>query len=106
MNPIEQNAAPELVPGPARITDRQVEIMTATLCEAVLNIRTHAGEDAPEVIGKLISAMVKQVGRLNDAIAAPAEPEVQMKIDLLGRAVVTPREIPEGSRSPERSSSC
>ncbi|WP_186257384.1 hypothetical protein [Burkholderia gladioli] len=68
MNSIEPNGA--LAP---RITDRQVEIMTATLCEAVLNIRAHAGEDAPEAIGKLISAMVKQVQHLNAEVEAANE---------------------------------
>ncbi|WP_420957545.1 hypothetical protein [Burkholderia gladioli] len=77
MNPIEQNAAPELVPGPARITDRQVEIMTATLCEAVLNIKEYAGDDAPAATALLIRAMVKQVSKLNEAVAASNEKSIR-----------------------------
>ncbi|WP_186108748.1 hypothetical protein [Burkholderia gladioli] len=84
MNPFDTSALPprashqppRLIAGPRGITDRQVEIMTATLCEAVLNIRTHAGEDTPAVIGKLISAMVKQVQHLNAEVEAANEEKV------------------------------
>ncbi|WP_186121464.1 hypothetical protein [Burkholderia gladioli] len=82
MNPFDTGALPppprpdhqpRLVAVPRGITDRQVEIMTATLCEAVLNICTHAGEDAPAAIGNLIGAMVKQVQHLNAEVEAANE---------------------------------
>ncbi|MCQ0032552.1 hypothetical protein [Burkholderia glumae] len=60
--------------GAAPITERQVEIMTATLCEAVLNIGERAVDDAPAAIDKLVAAMVKQVRRLNEAVGQAREP--------------------------------
>ncbi len=73
LSPRAPDQQPRLIAGPRGITDLQIEIMTATLCEAVLNIRTHAGEDAPAAIGKLISAMVKQVQHLNAEVEAANE---------------------------------
>ncbi|MCA8014639.1 hypothetical protein QZM42_29400 [Burkholderia vietnamiensis] len=50
-----------------RITDRQVEIMTATLCEVIAN-KNLPPDEGKEMVGQLIRAMVIQVSRLNAAI--------------------------------------
>lgn len=59
---------PGLIPGPARITDRQVEIMTATICDVIAN-KNLPPDEGKEMVGQLIRAMVTQVSRLNAAIA-------------------------------------
>ncbi|MDC6130799.1 hypothetical protein PPH41_23310 [Burkholderia gladioli] len=74
---------PGLIPGSARITDRQVEIMTATLCDAIAFQKLPI-DDPQHAIGELIGAMAKQVGRLNEAVVAPVEPEAQVTIDAHG----------------------
>lgn len=81
MKPIETNAAaPQLTRGAAPITERQVEIITASLCEAIAD-RKFARGRADETIPALIGTMVEQVGRLNEAVAA-ADMEVDRRVPL------------------------
>ncbi|MCB4342488.1 hypothetical protein LA345_00890 [Burkholderia vietnamiensis] len=49
------------------ITDRQVEIMTATICDVIANKNLPPNE-GKEMVGQLIRAMVTQVSRLNAAV--------------------------------------
>uniref|UniRef100_UPI0021BED011 hypothetical protein n=1 Tax=Burkholderia multivorans TaxID=87883 RepID=UPI0021BED011 len=73
-----------------RITDRQVEIMTATLCDVVANKKLPPDE-AQALVGELIGAMVKQVTRLNEAVEAANTPvgvNVKMTINNIGQPVV------------------
>ncbi|HDR8930296.1 hypothetical protein [Burkholderia vietnamiensis] len=68
VNPTNPKEAPRpLVTTHRRITDRQVEIMTATLCEVVAN-KNLPPDEGKEMVGQLIRAMVIQVSRLNAAI--------------------------------------
>ncbi|WP_197419300.1 hypothetical protein, partial [Burkholderia sp. BDU5] len=72
-----------------RITDRQAEIMTAALCDVIANKKLPADE-AQAVIGELIGAMVKQVTRLNEAVAAannPARDDIKATIDNIRQPV-------------------
>ncbi|ACR28682.1 hypothetical protein [Burkholderia glumae] len=106
MNPFDTSALPprapdqqpRLIAGPRGITARQVEIMTATLCGAIAD-RKFACDRADEEIPALIGAMVKQVRHLNEAVAAPTEPEARMAIDRFGRPVLIESDA-EGARPP------
>ncbi|WP_244097681.1 hypothetical protein [Burkholderia anthina] len=72
-----------------RITDRQVEIMTETLCDVVANKKLPADE-AHALVGELISAMIKQVTRLNEAVAGANTPvglDIKMTINNVGQPV-------------------
>ncbi|WP_242460812.1 hypothetical protein [Burkholderia cenocepacia] len=51
-----------------RITDRQVEIMTATLCNAILQAGEITPQNVHEAPGHLIGAMITHVTRLNASI--------------------------------------
>nr|WP_232356595.1 hypothetical protein [Burkholderia multivorans] len=73
-----------------RITDRQVEIMTATLCD-VIATKKLPPDEGKEMVGQLIRAMVTQVSRLNEAVAKASrspDVEVKMKINNIGQPVV------------------
>ncbi|WP_131753705.1 hypothetical protein [Burkholderia vietnamiensis] len=93
MKPISDITDPPLRPARAgvhRITDRQVEIMTSTLCDAVAGTKLPP-EDARQAVGELIGAMVKQVTRLNQAVAVANDPSdlgVKVTINNIGRPVV------------------
>jgi len=79
-------------PGAPRITDRQIEIMTATLCDVIASNKLPPDE-GKEAVGLLIRAMVTQVSRLNEAIAeASRSPDVDVKVtnSTTGQPVVSP----------------
>lgn len=70
MKPIADITDPP--PRPSRgqqITDRQAEIMTATLCEAICSAGRVTAENAADAAPALITALVVQVSNLNEAIA-------------------------------------
>lgn len=68
VNPTRTKEAPRTaVTTHRRISDRQVEIMTATLCDVIAN-KNLPPDDGKEMVGQLIRAMVTQVSRLNAAI--------------------------------------
>ncbi|UEC01222.1 hypothetical protein [Burkholderia vietnamiensis] len=68
VNPTSTKEAPRTaVTAHRRISDRQVEIMTATLCEVIAN-KNLPPDEGKEMVGQLIRAMVIQVSRLNAAI--------------------------------------
>ncbi|WP_174959651.1 hypothetical protein [Burkholderia aenigmatica] len=72
-----------------RITDRQVEIMTTTLCDVIASDKLPP-DDTQQAIAVLIGAMVKQVTRLNQAVAVANDPSdlgVKMTINNAGRPV-------------------
>lgn len=52
-----------------RITDRQVEIMTATLCDAILRAGKITPQNVHEAPAHLVGAMITHVKRLNASIA-------------------------------------
>ncbi|WP_349252988.1 hypothetical protein [Burkholderia cenocepacia] len=72
-----------------RISDRQVEIMTATLCDVVADKKLPADE-AHALVGELIGAMIKQVTRLNEAVEGANTPvglDIKMTINNIGQPV-------------------
>lgn len=60
---------PRLIAGSRVITDRQVEIMTATVCDVIANCKFKPGH-GDEAVGALISAMVQKISMLNSAVEA------------------------------------
>ncbi|MGU2444409.1 hypothetical protein ACTXHA_28750 [Burkholderia cenocepacia] len=97
MKPISDITDPPPRPARAsfhRITDRQVEIMTATLCDAIATNKLPP-DDTQQAIAELIGAMVEQVTRLNQAVAVandPSDVTVKVTINNIGRLVVEPDE--------------
>ncbi|MBN6728767.1 hypothetical protein [Burkholderia multivorans] len=74
-----------------RITDRQVEIMTATLCDAILRAGKITPQNVHEAPAHLVGAMITHVKRLNEAIEAannPAGFDVKVTINNVGQPVV------------------
>ncbi|WP_081056187.1 ClpX C4-type zinc finger protein [Burkholderia vietnamiensis] len=62
------SSRPTREPNPLRITDRQIEIMTAAICEVICGAGHVTAENAADAAPALIKAIVVQVSRLNDAI--------------------------------------
>lgn len=70
VNPMSTKEAPRTaVTTQRRISDRQVEIMTATLCDAILRAGKITPQNVHEAPGHLIGAMITHVTRLNASIA-------------------------------------
>ncbi|MDN7895852.1 hypothetical protein QZM82_06545 [Burkholderia cepacia] len=91
VNPMSTKETPRTaVTTRRRISDRQVEIMTATLCDVVANEKLPPDE-AQALVGELIGAMVKQATRLNEVVEAANNPvgfDVKVTINNVGRPVV------------------
>ncbi|WP_124825425.1 MULTISPECIES: hypothetical protein [unclassified Burkholderia] len=70
VNPTSTKEAPRTaVTTHRRISDRQVEIMTAAICEVICGAGHVTAENAADAAPALIKAIVVQVSRLNEAIA-------------------------------------
>ncbi|WP_186200840.1 hypothetical protein [Burkholderia gladioli] len=67
--PLPRDPAPRLMRGPARITDRQVEIMTATVCDVIAN-RKYSKAHPDESVDALIGVLVAAVRSLNAEVEA------------------------------------